>query len=300
MENNLSLYHIFLSVAENGNITKAADELFISQPAISKAIHKLEDNLGVKLFLRSTRGVRLTYEGRLLYDEISKAFYAIRNGEELLKQSSALGMGHLTIGVSTTLCKFVLLPYLRDFIKAFPNVRISIECQSTYETLPLLESGKIDIGLIGNPGDLKSGEFRPLRRIQDIFVASGTYLDLLQGQSGYESSAILTNATLMLLNKENITRRYVDDCLLAQNFHPQNMIEVTSMDLLIEFAKIGLGVSCVIRDFVENELAGRELYELKLPVTIPEREIGFIYRKNALVSPTLKNFLAFVYPGVQP
>lgn len=294
MENNLSLYHIFLSVAENGNITRAAEELFISQPAISKSIHRLEENLGTKLFVRSTRGVKLTYEGKILYDEVSKAFYTIRNGEELLKQSTSPGMGHLTFGASTTLCKYVLLPYLKDFISLYPNVRISIECQSTYETLSLLNSGKIDIGLVGKPSGLKSVEFKFLHEIEDIFVAADTYLTLLKERPGYSKNAPLTDATLMLLNKENITRQYVDENLRTLNLHPQNIIEATSMDLLIEFAKIGLGVSCVIRNFVKEELDDGSLCEVKMPVTIPKREVGFIYRKNAALSPALKNFLAFV------
>lgn len=294
MDHSLSLYPVFLSVAENGNITKAADELFISQPAVSKAIHKLEENLGVTLFIRSTRGVKLTYEGKILYDEVVKAFSAIRNGEELLRQSTALGMGHLTIGVSTTLCKYVLLPYLKDFITLYPHVRITIECQSTYETFSLLESGKIDIGLVGKPNDLKSTQFQPLREIEDIFVASDTYLSLLSNKPSAENDALLADATLMLLNKENITRQYVDEYFHTFNLHPSNLIEVTSMDLLIEFAKIGLGVSCVIKEFVKEELSDGRLHEITLPVTIPKREIGFIYKKNTLLSPVLQNFLSFV------
>lgn len=294
MENNLSLYHIFLSVANHGNITKAAEELFISQPAISKAIQKLEENLGVPLFIRSTRGVKLTYEGTLLYEEVSKAFHSIRIGEEQIKQSKDLGIGHLTIGVSTTLCKYVLLPYLKKYIENYPHVRVSIACQSTHETLKLLDSGKIDIGLVGRPTDLRSMEFHTLKRIEDIFVATSTYQSNLKMHADYKEENPLESATLMLLDKENITRQYVDDYLHSSILNPSNLIEVTSMDLLIEFAKISLGIACVIKDFVQKELATGELIEFHTPINIPKREIGFIYKSNALKTLSVRNFISFM------
>ena len=117
MEQNLSSYRIFYVVAEKGNISKAAKELYISQPAISKSIQKLEDNLGVRLFDRSSRGVTLTPEGELLYTHVKSAFETLTVGEDRLRRSIALGIGNLSIGASSTLCKYVLLPYLKEFIK---------------------------------------------------------------------------------------------------------------------------------------------------------------------------------------
>ena len=127
MEQTLSSYRIFYAVANTGNISKAAKELYISQPAISKSIQKLEENVGVKLFDRSSRGVSLTPEGQLLYTHVKSAFETLTLGEDKLRRSIALGMGNLTIGVSATLCKYILLPYLRNFIKKFPHINISIE-----------------------------------------------------------------------------------------------------------------------------------------------------------------------------
>ena len=137
MNQNLSSYWIFYTVANAGNISKAAKELYISQPAISKSIQKLEDGLECKLFSRSSRGVVLTDEGRLLYDHVSEAFEALNEGEEKLKRSIELGVGQLKIGVSSTLCKYMLLPYLKEFIHRNPHISISIECQSTNEPLRL-------------------------------------------------------------------------------------------------------------------------------------------------------------------
>ena len=117
MEQNLSSYRIFYAVANTGNISKAAKELYISQPAISKSVQKLEENIGVKLFERSSRGVVLTSEGELLYTHVKSAFETLTLGEDKLRRSIALGVGNLAIGVSSTLCKYILLPCLKEFIK---------------------------------------------------------------------------------------------------------------------------------------------------------------------------------------
>ena len=145
MSQNLTAYRIFYTVAKAGNISKAARELYISQPAISKSIQKLEENTGCKLFLRSSRGVKLTPEGELLYSYVKNAFETLSLGEEKLRRSIELGVGHLNIGVSSALCKYILLPYLKEFIRQHPYISISIACQSTNETLKLLDEEKIDI-----------------------------------------------------------------------------------------------------------------------------------------------------------
>ncbi len=295
MEQNLSSYRIFYAVANTRNISKAAKELYISQPAISKSIQKLEENIGVKLFDRSSRGVTLTPEGELLYIHVKSAFETLTLGEDKLRRSIALGVGNLIIGVSSTLCKYILLPYLRDFIKKYPHINISIACHSTNQTLKLLEEGKLDIGLIGKPEVFKDIDFYPLREIEDIFVAAKDYLRNLKIR-GVEKQYILQSSTLLLLDKENMTRQYIDGYFQDSHIMIQDMIEVSNMDLLIEMSKIGLGIGCVIRDFVENELKDGTLVEIPLSVPISKRFIGFAYKKDAKVSKSLKHFIDF-YEG---
>ena len=201
-------------------------------------------------------------------------------------------MGHLTIGVSSTLCKYILLPYLKDFIKKYPHINISIACHSTNHTLKLLEDGKLDAGLIGKPDNLKNIDFYSLREIEDIFVATRDYLQNLRIR-GVNRHQILQNATLMLLDKENMTRQYIDNYFQDNHILLQDIIEVSNMDLLIEMVKIGLGVGCVIRDFVKNELQSNTLVEIPLKNPIQKREIGFAYNKNVKISKSLAHFIQF-------
>ena len=290
MNQNLSSYWIFYTVANAGNISKAAKELYISQPAISKSIQKLEENLNCKLFSRSSRGVLLTDEGQLLYGHVKEAFETLNLGEDKLRRSIELGVGHLQIGVSSTLCKHILLPYLKEFIRRNPHISISISCQSTNETLRLLDENKIDIGLIGN--------FYYMDNIEDIFVANRDYLNNLK-KRGIAENEILSNSTLMLLDKNNMTRQYIDDYLQENHISVADSIDISDMDLLIDFAKIGVGVACVIRSFVSGELADGSLVEVPLGIPIHEREVGFSYKENLKPSKSLQSFIDF-YKNFNP
>ena len=292
MNQNLSSYRIFYTVANTGNISKAAKELYISQPAISKSIQKLEESVGCKLFSRSSRGVVLTYEGKLLYEHVSEAFETLTMGEEKLKRSIELGVGHLKIGVSSTLCKYLLLPYLKEFIRQNPHISISISCQSTNDTLKLLEDNKIDIGLIGKPENLKNIHFDFLEEIEDIFVAAKDYLRNLKAR-GIQKDHILQSSTLMLLDKNNMTRQYIDDYLQENQIIIKDSIDISDMDLLIDFARIGVGVACVIKNFVREDLENGTLVEIPLGFPIHKREVGFAYKTTTKPSKSLAEFIHF-------
>ena len=142
MYQNLSSYRIFYTVANTKNISKAAKELYISQPAISKAISKLEDSLSTVLFTRNSRGVQLTEEGQILFEHTSSAFEQLNAGELELKRVREFNMGQIRIGVSNTLCRFIMVSYLKNFIEQYPHIKISIDSQSTTHTLDMLEQQK--------------------------------------------------------------------------------------------------------------------------------------------------------------
>lgn len=351
MEQNLNYYKIFYEVAKSGNISKAAENLYISQPAVSKSITKLEQSLNHTLFTRSKKGVRLTDEGQTLYRHLSTAFESIENAEKTLKRIGQLGMGQLRIGVSTSLCKHILLPYLQDFIRDNPHVKVSIECNPTYETIQLLKQGKIDIGLICETPLDKQFHFMPLRTIQDTFVTTQTYLDNLilrendsiDAEKDYttgtdkdldyksrETSApyseagdlftnipnvaglllftepackpddimlstkeILEKSNLMLLDKENISRIYIEKYFDNQDIHPGQVLEINNMDLLIDFATIGMGVACVVKEFVSSYIDSGQVIEIPLDYDIPQRTVGFIYDDHTLGNTTRK-FIEFI------
>ncbi|HHX11940.1 MAG TPA: LysR family transcriptional regulator [Clostridiales bacterium] len=291
MNQNLSLYNIFNCVAEKENISHAAKALYISQPAVSKAVSSLEGNLNVTLFIRSSRGVKLTPEGRLLYEHTKSAFETIDQAEDNLKRINDLGIGHLKIGASNTLCKFLLLPYLKDFVKEYPHIKITIESHSSFQTLKRLENGSLDIGLVAKPDNDKAYVFNSLGEIEDIFVATPDYLENLELRE--ESNDFFSVANIMLLDEENNTRIYIEEYFRDNSISPNNILEVTNMDLLIEFAKTGLGVACVIKEFVKRELEDGTLVQLPLDIPLNKREVGYSYIRNAFLSDSMHKFIAF-------
>lgn len=296
MDQNLNYYKVFYTAAKYKNISKAADALYISQPAISKTLSKLEENLNCTLFYRTSRGITLTAEGQLLYERILEAFQILESGEEELHRMNELELGQIRIGVSTTLCKYILLPYLQNFMQKYPDIKITIECQSTIHTIELLKNGSIDIGLIGSTRHSNDIAFLKLRQIQDTFVAAPSYL---QHSSILKSKPeeLFVSANLMLLNEENISRQYINDYLYQNQIKTNQILEVGTMDLLIEFAKIGLGAACVIREFVEKELENDSLVEIAMPEPVPKRSVGFAYSKSHAPSKATMQFLDYALPA---
>ena len=309
MIESVNLYQYFYAVANTGNISRAAKIMYTSQPVVSKYIARLENELGVQLFKRTPRGVILTEEGTILYEHVKTAFNYLEAGMDALRHQQNVGLGHLRIGVSTTLCKYLLLPYLKQYIAKYPNVRLSIECQSTYHTLEALENNQIDIGLIGQPDHIGGLKFYEMTDIEDIFVASPSYMEhIRQNQSTDDAmsqtsttaghlksgmSSILTSdlTTVMLLDKGNITRQYIDRYMTESHLYPANMLEISTMDLIIEFSKIGMGIGCVIKEFVKDELKQGTLVEIPLHTPLQKRTVGFAVRNDKYMNAPLKYML---------
>lgn len=281
MEQTLSSYKIFKTVAEEGSFLKAAEKLYISQPAISKSVKRLEDSLNVKIFVREARGVRLTNDGQMLYEHITAAFNSIDIAENKIKRKNSLGIGTLRIGTSATLCKYVLLPYLTDFVSNNPHIQVSIQCQSTADTISLLNNGKIDIGLVGITDENLVDNFHCINESHYVFVATKTYLNRLTERNISSTEEILSQGNIMLLDKQNVSRHHIERYFDENNIYPSNILEVNNMDLLIDFARISMGVACVIKEFVNDELTNGTFIEIPLKKPVASRKIGIATGKKS-------------------
>lgn len=292
MNTDLELYKVFYTVACSEKISQAAEELYISQPAVSKSIKRLEDIAGITLFYRSSRGVKLTEEGKILFNYVEKAMKELSTGESILSKLKIMEQGRIKIGVSTTLCKHFLIPKLKLFIEKHPNIQIKIINNTTFDTLKLLDNGEIDFGIVSKPFEDQAYSFKTIKEIQDIFVSSNEYLKLHVVK---EPNEIFTKSTLMLLETENITRRYINLYFSKNNICAKPEIEISNMEFLIEFAKIGMGVTVVIKDFIENELKTGELVEIPVVPSIPKRSIGVVLHKKMPLSIAAHTFLDYIF-----
>ncbi len=284
------LYRVFYIVAGCPTISAAAEQLHVSQPAVSKSIKKLEDLTGCLLFQRSSKGIRLTSEGAILLEYVRSGFQHLENGERIVKKIRNRERGVVRVGISTTLCKYFFIPYLERFHQRYPGIRITIVNRTSPETLNLLEQGVIDFGIISIPESRSRFTFHELLTISDIFVGSHRFAELPTPQP----LAALASYPLMMLEKDNLTRTHVDAHLHRYGVALQPEIEIGSLEFLIEFARIGLGIALVIKNFVEEELGGGSLVEIAVTPAIPPRKIGIVVPDNLPLSIAAETFIDFI------
>jgi len=291
MNIDLNLYKVFFAVANCRNISRAAEVLFVSQPAISKSIKTLETSLNVTLFSRSSKGVSLTPEGDILFNHIRNAFDEFSLGEHILEKLKNKEMGTINLGVSTTIGKSYFLPKFQKFIKEYPYFRIKIINKPTFDTIKLVQEEKLDLGIIGTTSNEADLEFIKLCQIQDILVASNSYVESLNSKS---INDIFTKGSFMFLEKPNATREFIDNYFTKQDLSITPDIEASNMDFLIECAKIGLGITSVIKDFLHTDLENKTLIEIPLEFPIPPRYIGVIYKNSSNLSIAAKTLIDFL------
>lgn len=288
MINKLDLYKVFCQVAECESFSKASKILYMTQPAVSQAIMQLEKELDIRLFTRTPKGVNLTKEGQLLYEYTSSAINLISVGEKKLEEVKNLMVGDLQIGVGDTISRYFLLPFLEKFHSKYPNIKLKIINRTTLELCEMLKSGEIDIALGNLPIKDSSLEIRKCIDIRDVFVCGEKYKEKLSKPISLEELAELP---LILLETNSNSRLYVEKYMLSKGIEMKPEIELGSHELLLEFAKINLGISCVIKEFSQEYLKNGLLYEVKLTEEIPKRSIGICFLKNISLSPSSTKFV---------
>lgn len=288
MSVRLDLYKIFCEVAKCESFSKAAKVLFMTQPAVSQAIMQLEEELGMRLFTRTPKGVILTNEGQILFEYANSAMNLISVGEKKLQESKNLMVGELKIGVGDTISRYFLLSYLEKFHNGYPNIKLKVVNRTTLELCTLLKSGEVDIAICNLPIRDSSLEVKELMEIHDVFVYGGKYKKDL---SKYLTLEEIAKFPLILLEPKSNSRQYVEKYILSKGIRIKPEIELGSHELLLEFAKINLGISCVIREFSQEYLQAGVLYEVQTTEEIPKRSIGVCYLKSVSLSPASEKFV---------
>jgi LysR family transcriptional regulator, transcriptional activator of the cysJI operon len=288
MSTKLDLYRIFCEVAKCKSFSKGAKELYMTQPAVSQAIMQLEEELTIRLFTRTPKGVTLTNEGQLLFEYVSSALNLINTGEERVLQAKGLLAGELKIGVGDTISRYFLLPYLEEFHNLFPNIKLKIINRTTLELCDMLKSGEIDIALCNLPVKDSSLEIKKCLEIHDVFVCGAKYKDRFSKALALKEAAGLP---LIMLEPKSNSRQYVEKYMISKGIKINIEIELGSHDLLLEFAKINLGIACVVKEFSKEYLENKMLYEIKLTEEIPKRSIGFCFLKSVSLSPASIRFM---------
>ena len=291
MSVKLELYRVFKEVAEAGNITAAAQTLFISQSAVSQSIKQLEAELQTRLFARNSRGVTLTADGRMLYEYVRSAMGLLETGEEKLSQSRGLQMGHLTIGASDTVTSQFLLPYLDRFHRQYPAIHIQIISGRSHKVLGLLQSGKVDIAFASTPQEGASLETFPCLATHSIFVAGAEYPCDFDHVYTLEEIA---RFPLILLERKASSRLYLEKYFLQNGLHLNPEIELGARSLLVDLAAIGFGVAGVTEEFVRRELESGRLRKLRTSFDIPPRSVDLCVLRDVPLTSAAQRFSDFI------
>ncbi len=268
---SLDLYRIFYIVAKEGSISASANILFISQPAITFQIKKLEEQLGVSLFTRTKHGMILTDEGKVLYKYIKSGIENINNGENAISNLKNLDSGTIRIGVSTTICRYILMPYLEKFHTKYPNIDIQINNNTSNNLIKELRNGNLDILMLFSPSaENKDLKIIPITEVQDIFVGNQKYYDLTKGKTNLNNLKLFP---LIFPNSSSNSRTYLNKYLKNNNINIKPKLEVVSYNLIIDLIKAGFGIGYATKEFISNELENKSLYEIKTIPSIPKRTI---------------------------
>lgn len=289
MKTKLDYYRVFYETARHSSFSRAARELYISQSAISQCIHQLENDLNTQLFTRSRRGVSLTKEGLLLFQKVESAMQAIEQGETLLARLHHLDSGSLTIAAADTITGHYLLPYLEKFHELYPNIRIEMASSYSSRMLQLVKEGKTELAFVNLPVSDDELCIEPCLEIHDIFVCGAEH----NLKPSYTMEEI-SNEPLILLETNSTSRRFLDNEFAKNDINLTPQIEIASHDLLLKFASIHLGVSCVIREFSKENLESGAVCEMNLVPPLPHRNIGYAYLRHNPLSKPAQAFLELI------
>ncbi len=289
MDINYELYKVFYHVASTLSFSEASKQLFISQSAVSQSIKTLERKLDQVLFIRSTKHVQLTPEGEILLRHIEPAMHFIRRGEAQLLDAASTG-GQIRIGASDTICRYFLVPYLERFHRDFPTAHIKVINQTSIKCVELLETGQVDLIVTNYPNTYLSNvsSIHKIRTFKDVFVAGNSFEQLKDLTLSYEQ---LSEYPILMLDKKSTTSEFLHRLFQQHHLDLVPEIELTSNDLLIDLARIGLGIAFVPDFCISDKM--NDLFIVKTEEELPERELVIAYNEQIPLTKAGEEFLSY-------
>ena len=288
---NLELYKVFYTVAHNGSLTKAADELFISQPAVSQSIRQLEEQLGMKLFNRGHNGMELTAQGgELIVDDVEKALRLLSGVEDKVSKLRHSAQGTLRIGASETIFKYCIADRLVEYHKLYPDVKFELTSDISPKIIEYLKADRCDVGFLNLPLEADDGVVisDTVMLLNDVFIAGEPYKDL----KGKKISVWeLRKYPLLLMQPNTVFRASFNHYINNLGIQLEPTIEVDSWGFMKKLVADGMGIGCIPREYTKARMEQGSLFELDVEPLLPTRSVGIALPKNASVSYALRAFV---------
>lgn len=286
MNINFESYKVFYVVANEKSISKGAEKLLISQPAVTQSIKTLENQNGGTLFIRTPKGVILTIKGLELYNYIEEGMKYFINETNKFMSMKELDIGIINIGATSTISEYFLMPYLKEFHEINPNIEINITNDLTDNLLKLLRNDSLDIVITSIPNiDIKDLEIKHIKDLEDIFVGNEKYKD-----KKYNNLNEIFQENILLPKSPSVTRNNFDEYLNDNNLTCNPSMEVVSQNLLISLIENGFGIGLLTKNFIKDKL-NNSLFKIDTKLNIPKRKLGYIIKKNNIPSFATKKFI---------
>lgn len=288
---NLDLYRVFYTVAKCGSLTRAAEELYISQPAVSRSIKQLETQLGVSLFTRTHRGMALSAQGgKVIFSEVERALGLLNEAENRIEEMKNSATGLIRIGASDTIFEYMLADKIVEFHERFPAVKFELTADLTPDTIEKLKADKCDVAFVNLPispdSDLKL--YGNCMRLNDVFVVGEKYKSLAEKPVHL---AELKNYPLIFMDHNTVARSALENFLSSLGISLKPSIEVGSWELMKRLVLRGMGVGVIPREYAKKQMDEGTLFEVKTDPALPVRSVGMLLPKNAPVSYALHSFI---------
>ena len=284
---DLELYKIFYVVAENKNITKASEKLNISQPAVTKHIKNLEDQLGTPLFIRTKKGVILNEYGEKIFLKVKQAINLLEDSEKEINEVNKLDKGTIKIGISTTLTRKYLLKHIQSFHKLYPNIIIDIYTDPTKDLIKKLKVGSIDLIISKFPKHMDYDlNYDKIGETKYIFVANKKYFNIEK-----LLAKDIPNYPILLQNFPANSRESAEKYFKENNILIEPRMNIASSNLLIDFICMGYGIGYVTKLYVEDELKNNKLAVINTNPDTEKINFGIISLKNNVMTNSIKKFI---------
>ena len=294
MNSNFEYYKIFYYVAKYENLTKAATALKTSQPAVTRTIHKLEGELGCRLFTRSKTGMKLTPEGRTFYGYVAAGCAQFFKGENDLSNLISLENGTIYISATETALHCYLFQAMEEFNSLYPNVRFKILNNSTTESVNAVKEGKVDLAFVSaNLQVAKPLRMKILRKYRDILIAGMRFEELKAGKEELSLKELVSYPWISL-TAETITRRFLNEYFEKKGLTFAPDMELATTDMILPAVRHNLGLGFIPAEFADAELKSGQVFEIKVKEKLPERNIILIYDMEYPQSIAAKEFQKFL------
>lgn len=283
----------FIKVVEHGSFTKAAADTYLSQPTLSKAIKKLEMELNVQLLERSTRSLKLTDAGVVVYKQGQKILSAAKELRTLLDETRHLPTGEIKFGVPPIVGTLFFPSIAKNFREKHPHVSLELIEVGAKKTEKLVEEGQVDVGIIALPTDMS--KFNVSTFIKEEFMIYTGIDDSLADKEPVELAQFAAE-DFIVLTKEFTTREIIIQACQKAGFSPNIVYESSQWDLIMELVSNRLGVTLLPKS-IYKKVSKMKIKALPLQSS-PMWELGIITRKDSYQSFAVKALLQFLneYP----